>query len=89
MAPGVKRRLLSRVLAAIGGGYALASAWTVFLGAVLPGPRAESVLLGVQCSFAIYTAAIIWAFAVSGLRRVWLGLLLPAAALAGLGVWWP
>src|SRR5690606_33521750 len=35
--------------------------------------------------FAIYTAAVIWVFAVRNIRRAWLGLLLPAAVLAALG----
>ncbi|SDN94279.1 hypothetical protein SAMN05216303_10180 [Rhodoferax sp. OV413] len=89
MAQSAKLRLLSRVLAAIFGGYALASAWAVFLGAVLPGTRAEAVLVGVQSSFVVYTAAVVWVFAVHDLRRAWLGLLLPALLLGGLGVCWP
>ena len=75
--------LLSRVAAAVLGGYLLASAWVVFCGVALPG-RAEAVLAGVQLSFVVYVGAVVWAFAPVPLGRVWMGLLVPAAALAGL-----
>ena len=78
-------RLVSRVAAAVFGGYALASAVAIFLAAILPSGRAEAVLGGMQFSFAVYTLAVIWAFAPVSLRRAWAGLLLPAAVLAGLG----
>jgi hypothetical protein len=80
-----KLALLSRVSAGVLGGYALASAGAVLLGALLPGPRAEAVLAGAQASFALYTGAVVWAFAVHDLRRVWLGLLLPTLAMAAVG----
>lgn len=75
-------RLFWLVAAAIFGGYALASGATVFLGAVLPMVRAEAVLAATLLSFALYTAAAIWVFAARDLKRAWLGLLLPALALA-------
>lgn len=77
--------LLSRVAAAVIGGYALAAAFAVFLAAVLPAGRAEAVIGGMQFSFVVYPAAVIWAFSPVPLLRVWIGLLLPAAALAALG----
>jgi hypothetical protein len=77
--------LLSRVAAAVLGGYLLASAWSVFAGTVFPG-GAEAVLAGVQLGFAVHVAAVIWAFSPVPLGRVWAGLLLPAAALAALAV---
>ncbi len=79
-------RLLSLTGAAIFGGYALASAAAIFLGAVLPMARAEAVLAGTLLSFAVYTAAIIWVFTVRRVRRAWLGLLVPAAILTGAGL---
>lgn len=84
--PGL--RLLSRVAAAVLGGYLLASAWSVFAGAVFPG-GAEAVLAGVQLSFAVQAAAVIWAFSPVTLGRVWAVLLLPAAALSALAVLLP
>lgn len=79
--PGLS--VLSRLLAAVLGGYLLASALAVFLAAALPGPRADAVLAGMQWSFALYVLAVVWAFSPLSPGRVWLGLLVPAAVLAG------
>jgi len=81
--PGL--RLLSRVAAAVFGGYALAAAVAFFLAAVLPTGRAEAVIGGMQFSFAVHAVAVIWAFSPVALMRVWSWLLLPAVVLAGLG----
>lgn len=77
--------LLSRVAAAVFGGYALAAAVAVFIAAVLPTGRAEAALGGMQFSFAVHALAVIWAFSPVAPMRVWLGLLLPAVVLAALG----
>lgn len=79
--------LLSRSAAAIFGGYALAAAAVIFLGAVVPLPKGQAVLAASLASFAVYTGAIVWVFAVQNNRRAWLGLLLPTLVLAVLG-WW-
>ena len=73
--------VLSRLLAAIFGGYALASALAVFLAAALPGARADAVMAGMQWSFVLHVLAVVWAFSPVAVARVWLGLLLPTAAL--------
>ena len=70
-----------RLVAAVLGGYLLASAWIVFCGA-LSQPAAEAVLAGMQISFAIHVAAIIWSFSPVSIARVWLGLVVPAALLS-------
>lgn len=70
--------LLSRVLAAVLGGYLLASAVGVFVGAAFAA-GAEAVLAGMQLGFVVYVGAVIWAFAPVRPARVWAGLLLPAA----------
>jgi len=77
--PGL--RLFSRTAAAVLGGYLLSSAWVVFCGALLPA-RAEAVLAGVQTSWVVYVAAVVWAFSPGPQARAWGGLLLPAAGLA-------
>lgn len=77
--------LSSRIAAAVAGGYALAAATAIFLASVLPASRAEGVIAGMQLSFVVYTAAVVWAFSPISLARAWAGLLLPAAVLAGLG----
>ena len=75
--------MVSRLLAAVFGGYLLASAVAGFIAAALRGARAEAGLAGVQWSFALYALAVVWAFSPVSPGRVWLGLLAPAAALAG------
>lgn len=83
--PSAGLLLLGRVAAAVFGGYALAAAVAVFLAAVLPAGRAEAAIGGMQLGFVVYPAAVIWAFSPMPLLRVWIGLLLPAAALGALG----
>lgn len=73
----------SRIVAAIVGGYAFANAVGVLLTRILPMPRADAVLTATLASFALYAAAILWAFAARSARLAWLGLLVPGA-LCGL-----
>lgn len=73
--------LLSRIVAAIFGGYALAALSSVAVLA-LPVDRTQAVIGGVLLSFAVYTGAVIWVFAVRSARRAWVGLLIAALALA-------
>ena len=76
--PGLS--VLSRLLAAVFGGYLLASALAFFLAAVLA---------GMQWSFALHALAAVWAFSpVSPVSpgKVWLGMALPALLLAA-GAW--
>ena len=80
-------RLLSLIGAAVFGGYVLATAVGIFLGGVLPLPRGEAALIGNLVSFAVYAGAAIWAFTVRRPGKVWLGLVVPACALAGAGLW--
>lgn len=76
--------LLSRVVAAVIGGYLLASISTIFLSFILPASLPEAVLGATLVSFAIYTAAIVWVFAARNATRAWLGLLLPGVGLTAL-----
>ena len=80
-------RLLSLICATVLGGYALATAAGVFLGGVLPLPRGEAALVGNLLSFVVYVGAAIWAFTVRRPGKVWLGLVVPACVLAGVGLW--
>ncbi len=73
----------ARACAAIFGGYALAAALTALLSLALPMARADAVLSATLLSFAAYTGAVLWVFAARSAARAWLGLLLPAALLAG------
>ncbi|UVE17863.1 hypothetical protein NVV93_00225 [Pseudomonas sp. LS44] len=85
-ARGYGLALLSRVAAAIFGGYALTAASVIFLSALIPLPKSQAVLAASLASFAVYTAALVWAFVAERLGILWLSLLLPAAVLTGLGL---
>ncbi|HEY4369153.1 MAG TPA: DUF3649 domain-containing protein [Steroidobacteraceae bacterium] len=74
----------SRVLAAIVGGYVLASLATAVLAVVLPMPRAEATLTATMLSFAIYACIVLWVFATRSVWRVWAGVVVPAVALNAL-----
>lgn len=81
-----RNALLSRVAAAVLGGYVLVSSATVFLSYLFPTERAEAVLAATLLSYAVYTGAVIWVFAVKTLRRAWLGLIVPAIAMGVLSL---
>jgi hypothetical protein len=72
--------LLSRIVAALFGGYALAALSSVAVLA-LPLSKPQAVLTGMLASFAIYAGAVIWVFAVRSALKAWAGLILVAAAL--------
>jgi hypothetical protein len=72
--------LVSRIVAAVLGGYALAALTTV-AALALPISRPQAVLSGMLASFAVYAAAVVWVFAVRSARRAWAGLLVAAVPL--------
>ncbi len=72
--------LLSRIVAALFGGYALAALASVAVLA-LPMSKPQAVLTGMLASFAIYTCAVIWVFAVRSATKAWAGLFIVAAPL--------
>ncbi|MCO6417751.1 DUF3649 domain-containing protein [Siccirubricoccus sp. KC 17139] len=76
--PGV----LSRILAAVVGGYALGALVAIACALLLPFARSEAVITGMMLSFAAYAGAVLWAFAARSAWRAWAGLLLPALLLA-------
>jgi hypothetical protein len=76
----------ARAVAAIVGGYLLAAAATGFQALLLPAlslSRADAVMASTLFSFTVYACAVLWVFAARSAARAWLGLLLPAALLAG------
>lgn len=74
--------LISRIIAAILGGYALAT--LISLAALaLPLPPSEAVFTGMLFSFLVYAGTAIWVFAVRSARRAWAGLVLAALPLLG------
>lgn len=82
--------VMSRVVAALLGGYVLAAVFSV-AALALPVAPSEAVLLGMLGSFLLYAGAAVWVFAVRSAARAWAGLgvaaliLLPAAAWVWLG----
>lgn len=72
--------LISRIVAAIGGGYALAALVSVAVLA-LPVSRPQAVIGGMLGSFAVYAAAVVWVFAVRSATRAWAGLVVAALPL--------
>ena len=75
--------LISRVVAALFGGYALA-ALASLAALALPLSKPQAVLTGMLASFAIYAAAVVWVFAARNALKAWAGLMLVAAALSPL-----
>lgn len=75
-------RVVSRIAAAVLGGYLLANTMIVALSYSLPLPLREGLMLATMLSYLVYPLAIIWVFAVKSLKRAWLGMLLPSALLA-------
>jgi hypothetical protein len=77
--------LISRIVAALFGGYALAALSSVAVLA-LPMSKPQAVLTGMLASFAIYAGAVIWVFAVRSALKAWAGLIIVAVPLS-LAAW--
>ncbi|MDF0732830.1 DUF3649 domain-containing protein [Pseudomonas entomophila] len=75
----------SRSLAAVLGGYLLASTANVCISLLMPGEQVDAALTGMMLSFVFYLLAFLWCFACRSAWRAWLGVLLPSLALAALG----
>lgn len=78
--PALRQRVdvTLRALAAIVGGYGMAAASTAFLARVLPLSRVEATNAAMLCSFLIFVAVALWAFAARSVARVW-AIILPLA----------
>jgi hypothetical protein len=72
--------LISRIVAALAGGYAIAALASVAVLA-LPMSKPQAVLTGMLASFIIYAGVVIWVFAVRSATKAWVGLLIVAAVL--------
>jgi len=71
----------SRVLAAVVGGYLMASLAAICLALWLPTARADAVIVGMMSSFVFYLLAVLWCFACRTAWQAWIGVLLPSALL--------
>ncbi|OLS64652.1 DUF3649 domain-containing protein [Pseudomonas putida] len=78
--------MLSRITAAILGGYAFTYAATAALARLLPLDKVDALISATLLSFALYTGAILWAFACRSATRAWAGLAL-GVPLAAIGFW--
>ena len=78
--------LILRLVAAIGGGYAVAAGLAALAALALPAvttlPRSEAVVLASMLAFLVYLALLIWAFAEPRLSRLCLIL-----AVVGMASW--
>ncbi|WP_423460008.1 DUF3649 domain-containing protein [Ottowia sp. VDI28] len=77
--------LVSRIVAAVLGGYVLA-ALSSMAALALPTAAPQAVLTGMLASFAVYAGAVIWVFATRSATRAWVGLIVVAVPL-GLVAW--
>lgn len=75
-----RRSVALRVLVAVVGGYALASAVAACAGLLLVwagSSRVDAVLWATMLAFLVHALAVLWVFGCRSSRRVWLGLGLP------------
>ncbi|CCF68236.1 putative uncharacterized protein [Xanthomonas citri pv. punicae str. LMG 859] len=79
--------VLARTLAAIFGGYALASTTNLLLALVLPMPRSEAVLSSMLIGIVVRACAPLWAFATASVWRAWAGIAVPATLMFALAAW--
>lgn len=84
LARAYRLAVAARVLAAALGGYALASAATVLLALIWPGPQSEALLWASMLGFAIYSLVVIWVFMARSATRAWVGVVSITAVLAAL-----
>ena len=74
--------IASRALAALVGGYALASAFTAFFSLALPLHPAEAVMTASLLGFLVHVAAAIVVFGAKSATRAWGWMLGPSLILA-------
>jgi len=82
--------VISRSLAALLGGYLLASMVSICVALLAPMPQVDATLTGLLLSFVFYLLAFVWCFACRSAWWAWLGVLLPSLVLAmvnGLAYW--
>ncbi|RMX08248.1 DUF3649 domain-containing protein [Corticibacter populi] len=72
--------LVSRIAAALFGGYALAAQFSI-AALALPLAPSEAAFTGMLGSFLVYAIAVIWVFAVRSAWRAWAGLLVAAVVM--------
>lgn len=79
--------VLSRVIAASIGAYAVTWAAIVLVALIWPLPRAEAVGVATMLGFLIFAAVAMWVFTASSAWRAWIGIAGWTAVFAALD-WW-
>lgn len=74
-----KLAVISRVIAAIIGGYVFSNLLSILLSYFLSGSPANAVMTGMVVSFSIYGSVVIWVYSVKSLRQVWQSLLITSS----------
>ncbi|MDO9709103.1 DUF3649 domain-containing protein [Paracraurococcus lichenis] len=74
--------LVSRLVAAVLGGYAMGALVSLAAALLLPLVRSEAVVTGMMLSILAYAGVVLWVFAARSAWRAWAGLLLPGLLLA-------
>ncbi|QXR37180.1 DUF3649 domain-containing protein [Alcaligenes aquatilis] len=82
LTPRYRLQVLSRIVAATVGGYALAATVTVLLTLLWPLPKVQAVLAANMLSFIWYAIAVMWVFSTKSATRAWVGMVLPTAFIA-------
>jgi hypothetical protein len=69
--------VFSRILAALFGGYALATSSSIFITQILMGVvgNYQAMHIGLMLTFLVYSFAAMWVFSVTSATRAWLGLI--------------
>lgn len=75
-----------RVVVAIIGGYTLANISAILLSYLLPMSKSDAVMTGILLSFAIYTGAVMWVFAVRSVKKACAGLIAPSLILGAIAL---
>ncbi|MCJ2188279.1 hypothetical protein [Novosphingobium beihaiensis] len=79
-APG-RAQVLNRIVAGLGGGYAVAAAAAFALPALLPGAAVETVVAAQLIAYVLFVLVALWSFVPRRGAHVWAGILVTAGAL--------
>lgn len=78
--------VIARVIAALGGGYAVAALLSVTLARLLPLDRVQAVMAATMVALLVWPSAALGCFWTASAMRAWLGVFLASALLAGLAL---
>ncbi|GAW95096.1 MULTISPECIES: DUF3649 domain-containing protein [Colwellia] len=69
--------LVSRVFAALFGGYVLATSSSLFVSQILLHAvgKYQAIHIGLMLTFIVYACAAMWVFSVASVSKAWLGLI--------------